>query len=191
MGRKGNSGRVRIIGGRWRGRRVDFPATAGLRPTTGRVRETVFNWLAPFLAGARVLDLYAGSGVLGFEALSRGAASVTAVDSNPRVAGALRSTARVLEASGYTAVTMDVRRFLERPAGGPFELVFLDPPHASTDYGRLCALLDSSNLLAAGALVYVELATPGSPDFAAPDAWCLHRAGCAGHLSYQLWRRAD
>lgn len=191
MGRGRNSGRVRIIGGRWRGRRIDFPAVPGLRPTPDRIRETVFNWLAPRVAGARVLDLFAGSGALGLEALSRGAAYVVAVDSDRRVGSALRAAAEKLEAGAFSVVTADVIAFLGRPPERPFDLVFLDPPHASPDYERYCSLVSTDGVLASGGMVYLELATPGTPDFSTPESWTLYRTARAGHLTYQLWQRAD
>lgn len=191
MGRGRNNGRVRIIGGRWRGRRIEFPDVPGLRPTPDRVRETVFNWLAPYVAGARVLDLFAGSGALGFEALSRGAASVVAVDSDRRVGRALRAAAEQLEAGPFSVVSADAIAFLARPHAGPFDLVFLDPPHASQDYERYCSLVSADAVLAPAGMVYLELATPGTPDFSTPESWTLYRTARAGHLTYQLWQRTD
>lgn len=182
---------MRIIGGRWRGRRIDFPDVAGLRPTPDRVRETLFNWLAPYISGARVLDLFAGSGALGFEALSRGAASVVAVDSHRRVAAALRAAAGQLDAAAFSMVAADAATFLARSAAGPFDLVFLDPPHASPDYERYCSLVSADGILAPRGMVYLEFARPGTPDFSTPESWTLYRAARAGHLAYQLWQRTD
>jgi len=183
-------GRVRIIGGRWRGRRIAFPEVEGLRPTPDRARETLFNWLAPYLPGARVLDLYAGSGILGLEALSRGASSLVAVDSSRLVAAQLRESARQLGAEGLEVVAMDVPGFLNTAHRDPFDVVFLDPPYAGADYEGLCAALDAAGLVGPDGFVYLEFSTPRSSTFAAPDGWKRHRSSRAGHLTYQLWRPA-
>lgn len=187
MGRRTNS-RVRIIGGRWRGRRVPFPGVEGLRPTPDRVRETLFNWLSPYIAGARVLDLYAGSGILGLEALSRGAASTVAVESHRLVADRLRESGRELRAEGFEVVVMDAMRFLRTTPPRPFDVVFVDPPYAAADYDAICAALEAGGHLAKGAFVHVELAASRAPAFSAPDGWTCHRSSRAGHLVYQLWR---
>lgn len=194
MGQRASSergGRVRIIGGRWRGRRVSFPGVDGLRPTPDRVRETLFNWLSPYLAGARVLDLFAGSGVLGLEALSRGASSVVAVESHRRVADQLRESGRQLAADGFEVVVMDVLSFLGTNRPGPFDVVFIDPPHAAADYDAICAALDAGGLAGGNAFVYLEFTNPRAAEFSAPARWTCHRSSRAGHLTYQLWRRAE
>lgn len=151
----GNS--VRIIGGEWRGRRIRFPAAPGLRPTSDRRRETLFNWLAPRLAGSRCLDLFAGSGALGFEALSRGAARAVLVEASREVAAALAASARALEAGDRCRVVhARAERYLAR-AAEPFDIVFLDPPFARPALvADACARLDGG-WLAADARVYLEL----------------------------------
>lgn len=184
-----HNGRVRIIGGRWRGRRIGFPEAPALRPTPDRVRETVFNWLAPHLDSARVLDLFAGSGALGFEALSRGAASVVAVERDRRVAGYLRSNAEALDAAGFKVVVSDAGAFLDHAPRAAFDLVFVDPPHTGTDYEALCERLEASAVLAAQASVYVELSRHRMHPFTPPPAWQCARSGQAGDVTYQLWRR--
>lgn len=190
MGRRRSSagrGRLRIIAGQWRGRRVAFPDTAGLRPTPDRVRETLFNWLAPYIAGARVLDLYAGSGILGLEALSRGAASVLAVERDRAVAEQLRASAQALEAVNLEVLVMDARRFLDRAAGDAFDIVFLDPPHADADYEHLCRRVAERAVVAAQGFVYLEYAAPRASALRAPCGWTCYRSATAGHLAYQLW----
>lgn len=182
---------IRIIGGRWRGRRVRFPEVEGLRPTPDRVRETVFNWLAPYVEGARVLDLFAGSGALGFEALSRGAARATFVDDNPAVARGLQGAARELQAVGVEVETGDGAAFLATPGRGPYDIVFIDPPYSYPDHGGLCAALESGGTLAPGAIVYVELPSRGSAAFEAPASWKCHRSASAGQVVFQLWRRRE
>lgn len=185
------SGRVRIIGGRWRGRRVSFPNIEGLRPTPDRVRETVFNWLSPYIQCARVLDLFAGSGILGLEALSRGASSVVAVESHRVAADQLRESGRQLEADGFEVVVMDVMSYLGATRRRPFDVIFVDPPHSAADYDAICAAVDAGGTAGRGALIYVEFSTPRAPAFSAPDRWTCHRSSRAGHLTYQLWRRVD
>lgn len=187
----GRHSRVRIIGGRWRGRRVSFPGVDGLRPTPDRVRETLFNWLSPYIAGARVLDLFAGSGVLGLEALSRGASRVTAVDSHRAIADQLRRSGQELEADGFEVVAMDAMRFLGAGRRETFDVVFIDPPYGSADYDELCAALDDGGLLARGAHIYLEFATDRASAFTPPDGWYRHRSSRAGRSTYELWRGAD
>lgn len=190
MGRKEtNSGRIRIIGGRWRGRRIAVPDVPGLRPTPDRVRETVFNWLASYLDGARVLDLFAGSGVLGLEALSRGAFSLVAVERDRNLGERLREAGRTLGAGQLEVVVSDTVSFLKGGRGGPYDLVFLDPPHAATDYTDLCGRLEASGLLSPNALLYVEQSAHRSDGFEPPATWQCHRSGRAGDVAYQLWRR--
>lgn len=185
---RNNPGRIRIIGGRCRGRRIAFPEAAGLRPTPDRVRETLFNWLAPYLEGARVLDLFAGSGALGLEALSRGASSVVAVDNQRAVTEHLRETCRLLQVPGMEVVDGDGPAFLRTARARPFDLVFLDPPHADADYGRICGALHDSGLLRPAALVYLEFPTRRTPEIAVPESWQGHRSAKAGDLTFQLWR---
>lgn len=153
---------VRIIGGNWRGRKLSFPSLGSLRPSLGRVRETLFNWLRDDVRGSRCLDLYAGSGALGFEALSRGAATVTFVDSHPRVVRALRENAARLGVSSCTIVRSSARKFLERARSGNgtdlrgWDIIFLDPPFGS---GELPAALESirdDGILAPGGVLYFE-----------------------------------
>ena len=140
--RKAPSGRnrVRIIGGEWRSRLVRFPPSAELRPTPDRVRETLFNWLGQRLDGLDALDLFAGSGALGFEALSRGAARVVMVERDRRVADGLREAARELDARGADVVVGDALAFLARDTGS-YDVVFVDPPYASDIALRALAAL--------------------------------------------------
>jgi len=176
---------VRIIGGRWRGRKLRFPGAPGLRPTPDRVRETLFNWLAPVIRGARCLDCFAGSGVLGFEALSRGAGSVLLVDSEPVLVRYLGRVAGDLDAgAAATVIRADATQWLER-ATGPFDVVFLDPPYAAGLLPDLLRSLSRPGLLAPGALVYLEGAAAGGPP-ALPPGWRLHRSGRAGDVGYHL-----
>ncbi len=175
---------LRIIGGRWRGRKLRFPATTGLRPTPDRVRETLFNWLAPAIHGARCLDLFAGSGALGLEALSRGAAQATFVERDPVAARSLRETLAALEAGGGTVARADAGAYLAGEAS-PFDVVFLDPPFAEDLVQACLARLVAGGWLAPGARVYVEQpAARGRPAWPAPLA--AHRSGRAGEVGYHL-----
>jgi len=180
-------GSVRVIGGRLRGRKVPVLDATELRPTPDRVRETVFNWLQPFIEQARCLDLFAGTGVLGIEALSRGAAQVTFVDSDPRLARAIDACLRAFGLAELGRVyTLDVGEFLMRPCAAPFDIVFLDPPYA-LPLQRLLAALDP--WLAPSALVYVErAASTGLPEVCAIGP--LTKRARAGRISYGLIQAA-
>jgi 16S rRNA (guanine966-N2)-methyltransferase len=170
---------VRIIGGRCRGRLVRFPANAALRPTPDRVRETLFNWLGQDLTGRSTLELYAGSGVLSLEALSRGAALAVAVDRVPGLVSALRQNAALLGLAGLEAARADARAFVARETR-EFDVIFLDPPFADDPWGWL--LPACAERLAAGGLVYVE----AGRHLAAPPALEPVRTARAGQVYYHL-----
>lgn len=182
----GGAGRVRLIGGRWRGTRLDVPDFPGLRPTSDRVRETLFNWLAPALPGARVLDLFAGSGALGLEALSRGAATAVLVERDRSLAAALRGVAaRLPGGEAATVVEADALVWLAGRALASFDIAFLDPPFAQDRWSDALALLEPA--MAAGAWAYLESAARQQP---APGAgWALHREGATRDVRYALYRR--
>ena len=182
-----NAGKVRIIGGRWRGTRLGVPDVAGLRPTSDRVRETLFNWLMPVLPGARVLDLFAGSGALGLEALSRGAASAVLVERDPTLAAALRATAaRLPGGEAATVAQADALTWLtSQPAGG-FDLAFVDPPFAA---GLWDAVLPGiARVVKPDGWLYVE--APHEAAFDLPPDWRPHREGRTREVRYALYRRA-
>lgn len=179
-------GRIRIIGGQLRNSRLEVPDLPGLRPTGERVRETLFNWLAPVIAGARCLDLYAGTGALGIEALSRGAASVQFVERDARAAQALRDNLARLKAAGGQVAAVDALGFLQG-AAQPYGLVFLDPPFALDVWAPVAQRLEQGGWLSAGAWVYVE--SPRGAELLLPDSWALHREGAAGEVRYGLYRR--
>lgn len=181
---RGARGSFRIIGGAWRGRRLDFPALAGVRPTGDRIRETLFNWLQPLIHGARCLDLYAGSGALGLEALSRGAAEVLFVEREPALIRAIESHLELLQAAGGECRCQDAGRFLEGHGRG-FDLVFLDPPFGSAEWSVICERLQTGGWLSAGARVYLEDAAGlGEPSL--PNGWVLLRSAKAGNVGYHL-----
>ena len=176
--------RVRIIAGKWRSRIVHFPATAELRPTPDRVRETLFNWLGQRLDGLACLDLFAGSGALGFEALSRGARRVVMVESDRKVAQALRESARALDAAGVEVVNGDALAWLSR-ADERFDVAFVDPPYASGLAPSALAALASR--LNPGARVYAESAQP----LELPANWRVLREDRAGAVRYALYQLAE
>ncbi len=184
------SNQVRIIGGRHRGRRLHFSPGRGLRPTPDRVRETLFNWLQADIRGARCLDLFAGSGALGLEALSRGAAFLCAVEQNRTAAQRLRDNITLLhEESAAEVVQGDALRVLKTPPERPFDIVFLDPPFADGLLPAVCRLLEDRDWLAPDAVIYLEQdAAQGWPDL--PASWLIHREGSAGQSAQRLLRRS-
>jgi 16S rRNA (guanine966-N2)-methyltransferase len=178
---------VRIIGGIWRGRRVHFPDMPSLRPTPDRVRETLFNWLQHSLGGTRCLDLFAGSGALGLEALSRGAAEVVFVEQFPAASRTLQQQLVLLggEVKGRV-MEMGAARFL-RTAAKPFDIAFLDPPFGKDALAEYIPMLDSGNWLKAGSLVYLENERlAGVPTL--PPHWELLKSKSAGEVGYHLAR---
>lgn len=181
-------GEVRIIGGAWRSRRLAFPAGEGLRPTPDRVRETVFNWLAPYLPGAACLDLFAGSGAFGFEALSRAAARAVLVEKRLEVVAALRHNREQLQAGHADIVHADAVEYLRGPAAA-FDIVFIDPPYASGLLGPCIELLDMRGWLKPGAFIYLEAPEGGAPPL--PATWQLVRSKTAGQVGYHLARRTQ
>ena len=186
-GRGAAPGRIRIIGGSLRNSRLNVPDLPGLRPTAERVRETLFNWLAPVLDGARCLDLCAGTGALGIEALSRGAASVQFIERDTRAAQALRDNLGRLKTSAGQVASVDAGVFLQ---GSPqrHDLVFLDPPFALGLWTMLAQQLETGGWLTARAWIYVE--SPRDSALALPPNWQLHREGHAGEVRFALYRRA-
>ncbi len=186
---RGQSGVLRIIGGEWGGRKLRFRAARGLRPTPDRVRETLFNWLAPRLHGARCLDLFAGSGALGLEALSRGAGFVQFVDSN---ASSLARIDEHLQALGSTSANCraaDALRFLGAP-GSAFDIVFLDPPFELDLLEPVSRALEEGGWLAAEAMIYMEAGSrEASP--ALPANWQPHREKVMGDVRFSLFVRTE
>jgi len=176
----GNRNRVRIIAGKWRSRLLRFPPAAQLRPTPDRVRETLFNWLGQRLDGLSCLDLFAGSGALGFEALSRGAARAVMVESDRDAAQALRDNAKLLEASGAQVVQRDALKYLDGITE-TFDVAFIDAPFASDLAARALERLPAR--LKPNARVYVESARP----LAVAAPWTLLREDRAGAVRYALY----
>jgi 16S rRNA (guanine966-N2)-methyltransferase len=184
---KALQGRLRIIGGTWRSRLLPVPAVPGLRPTPDRVRETVFNWLAPVIEGARCLDLYAGTGALGLEALSRGAGAVVFVDRDPAVLRSLRASLETLGCDRGELHCQDAMSYLSG-AVSPFDIVFLDPPYRLGMLEPAVTRLVERDWPAAGASLYLEHeAGVSSPPL--PKGWQLFRSAAAGQVRYHLARQ--
>ena len=178
---------LRIIGGAWRGRRIHFPPVAAIRPTPDRVRETLFNWLQMDVAGSRCLDLYAGSGALGLEALSRGASHVVFVEVDSGAARHLSQTLHDFQCDRGVVVTADVKRYLAGPSE-PFDIVFLDPPYADHALADICDRVEQRGWLRPGGLAYLEDAASAGPP-ALPPGWTLLKSKRAGAVGYHLARR--
>ena len=177
------AGRVRIIGGEWRSRRIAVADSPGLRPTPDRIRETVFNWLGQRLDGYRCLDLFAGSGVLGLEALSRGAVSATLVERSRDVAANLARNATALGATGAEIVIADALEFLAQTGRqGAYDLAFIDPPFSAGLHEPVLKLLPA--VLAPGGRAYLESSEQG-----VPPGWVAEKEGRAGKVHFYLIRR--
>lgn len=184
----GGDGQLRIIAGQWRSRQFAFPMAHGLRPTPNRVRETLFNWLAPYVEAARVLDPFAGSGALFLEALSRGAGSALALDLNPAAVTSLRGHLATLRCDNGQVLQSDALAYLQNQPATPFDLVFLDPPFSQDLLLPACTLLEERGWLAEDAWVYTESEQVPS-SLGMPGNWRLHREQKAGQVHYALWER--
>jgi 16S rRNA (guanine966-N2)-methyltransferase len=180
-------GQIRLIGGLWRGRKLPVLDSEGLRPTTDRVKETLFNWLMFDVRGCRCLDLFAGSGSLGFEALSRGAAEVVLVEKDPRVARQLQHNLASLPGARGQVLNTDALAMLQA-AATPFDLVFLDPPFHRELLAETCRLLEQGGWLADDAKLYIER-EQGSQALSLPANWRLLKDKQAGQVCYQLYQR--
>lgn len=180
-------GKLRIIGGEFRRRQLPVLDSPGLRPTPDRVRETLFNWLGQQLAGQHALDLFAGTGALGIEALSRGAASVEFVERDPRVAAQLSTNLASLKVTAGAVHNNDVQAYLTRPAT-PYALVFIDPPFRQQLAAPCCAALESGGWLLDSAKIYLETETSLPPDV--PANWQLLRETQAGESTARLYLRS-
>jgi len=184
---KATAGRLRIVAGNWRSRLLEIAEVPGLRPTSERVRETLFNWLAPRIEGARCLDLFAGTGALGLEALSRGAASAVFVESSRRAAKVLEQNARTLDASGAVVHHGDALEYLKTAEPASFDVVFLDPPFAAGLLEKACETIESSGIVAAGGLLYLEQ-DKAQPQPTLPANWATVKDKTAGQVRYSLVR---
>lgn len=183
MNRK-KAGSVRIIGGRWRGRRLPVADLPGLRPSGDRSRETLFNWLQADIRGARCADLFAGTGVLGLEAASRGAARVVLIENAPRGARAIEESVNTLGGDGITVVRGDALRWLETCGPASIDIAFVDPPFGSGLAVRALERLAACGCLAPGGLVYLETARQEAAEL--PPPWCVVREKLLGEVRMQL-----
>lgn len=180
------SGQIRIIGGQWRGRKLPVPESPGLRPTTDRVRETLFNWLSPTIVDAKCLDCFAGSGALGLEALSRYAANATLLEMERGVAQQLQKNLATLKASNGKVVNTNTLAFLAQ-TGTPHDIVFVDPPFRKGLLEETLKLLESNGWLNDEALIYIESEVEnGLPPV--PASWHLYREKVAGQVAYRLYQ---
>ena len=185
--KKAPAGRLRIVAGNWRSRLLEIADVPGLRPTSERVRETLFNWLAPRIEGARCLDLFAGTGALGLEALSRGARSVVFVERARAAAKVLEKNVRTLDASAAEVHQGDALEYLKTAEPTSFDVVFVDPPFAAGLLEEACKSIENAGILAAGGLVYLEQ-DRAHPQPALPAGWVTLKDKTAGQVRYSLIR---
>ncbi|WP_159739872.1 16S rRNA (guanine(966)-N(2))-methyltransferase RsmD [Vibrio atypicus] len=185
--KKPSTGFVRIISGLWRGRKLPVHDAEGLRPTTDRVKETLFNWIAQDVPRAKCLDLFAGSGGLGFEAASRQAELVTLIELNPAAFKQLETNIASLKADNLKAINTDALSYLNQP-GTPHNVVFIDPPFRKGLLAETITLLEENNWLASDAMVYIETEKELNLE-GIPAHWHLHREKTAGQVSYRLYER--
>lgn len=183
-----HNNQLRIIAGLWRGRKLSFPSVDGLRPTGDRIRETLFNWLAPEIQGARCLDLFAGSGALGIEALSRGAQVSLLLERDPKAAAQLKANLDILRAEAGRVVNADAVSFLQQAnSDAPYHIVFIDPPFQLHLWQVVIDALEAGKWLADNATIYIESGRDDS--YHPPINWQLHRDKHAGAVSYRLFYR--
>ena len=175
-----------MVGGEWRGRKLRFHTAEGLRPTSDRLRETLFNWLQWEIRGSRCLDLFAGSGALGFEAASRGAASVVMVEINPASVRQLKQNLEQLQSDRIEVVHADAGNYLHSKPPA-FDIVFVDPPFSLLEVSGTCASLEQQGLLLTDALIYVE--TPHKQTVQVPCGWSVFKSSRVGQVRASLYRR--
>ena len=181
---------IRIIGGEWRSRKLTVPDAPGLRPTPDRVRETLFNWLAPTIQGARVLDAFTGSGALFLEALSRGASTGVAIDANLDAVNNLRRNLALLQGDDAEVLRVDSLQYLSNKTEQGFDIVLLDPPFHQDLLLSACQLLEDNNWLNKDAWIYTESEQAPS-SLGVPSSWRLHREKHTGQVHYALWQKVS
>ena len=181
-----SAGKVRIIAGKWRGRKLDVIDAPGLRPTPDRIRETLFNWLQHDIAGARCLDPFAGTGALAFEALSRGASEVVMIESDPKVVESLKQHAETLKSEGHT-IQLGNAISLIKQCDSDFDIIFLDPPFGKDYIEACCSLINEESLLNPNGLVYIE----SEKGLALPEGWEIKKQIKAGNVQSFLVQQAD
>ncbi|UJF19298.1 16S rRNA (guanine(966)-N(2))-methyltransferase RsmD [Vibrio sp. SS-MA-C1-2] len=183
-------GQIRIISGQWRGRKLPVHDAQGLRPTTDRVKETLFNWLAPDIRGARCLDLFAGSGGLGFEALSRFADSVTFIEKDKQAANQLRSNAAALKSTAAEIIHTDTLALLSQPCSNPYDIIFIDPPFRKDLLDQVIELLEKNHYLSQDTLIYIE-AEKELGEIITPPSWHCYREKSAGQVAFRLYQKEE
>lgn len=182
---------VRIIAGKWRGRKIVFPNEAILKPTPDRIKETLFNWLAPHILGASGLDLFAGSGALGFEALSRGAKQMVALEKHPNIVKHLKKTADIFKTKDMHIVEANAFQWLQsKTTKTSFDIVFLDPPYPMQSLPGCCALLDQHAWVHRRSLIYLESNIPLELS-TLPKTWQIARQKKAGNVYYYLAQKTE
>ena len=187
MPAKTDKGRVRIIAGKWRSRRLPVPEFPGLRPSSDRCRETLFNWLQPFVPGARCADLFAGTGALGFEAASRGADRVTMIENNAAVMNYIRSSIELLGATQVESYLANALTWLESQSSGSYDLIFVDPPFKENLHDETVQKIFETGCLTSSGLVYIETsALQSAPGL--PSGWSVWREKIIGDVRLQVFR---
>jgi len=182
--KKRKTNQLRIIGGLLRGSKIDFPDEVGLRPTTDRIRETLFNWVMNRIEGSRSLDLYAGSGSLGIEALSRGASEVVFIEENKNTARFLADNIARLNITGSKIISTTALSYLKSVTPNPFDLVFIDPPYALKEQQQVLEILVSHQWVHQQSRIYVEMLK--DEDIQLPDSWCWLKRKVAGGVSFGI-----
>jgi len=180
---------LRIIGGRWRRQLISFPDIPGLRPTHDRIRETLFNWLAPVIEGSSCLDLFAGSGALGFEALSRGAKQVTFIDNDKEAIAAIKANAAKLKADNVDIISGNCPIVMPSLAFAPYDIVFLDPPFHQGLLASSSEWLEQSGYLNDEAYIYIETEKGNAP-LPVPENWRIKKDATTASLAYYLLLRS-
>ena len=183
-------GQLRIIAGEWRGRKLPVADLPGLRPTSDRIRETVFNWLNMYVPGAHVLDCFSGSGALSLEALSRGAKSAIMLEKAAPAAQTLQNNLNTLKASHAQAINTDSLQWLQNPAPKTFDIVFLDPPFRMAMLEQACALLEANGYLHENSLIYIEVEKELTP-LPVPSGWQPLKSKTGGQVCFSLWTKTN
>ncbi|MDP2561067.1 16S rRNA (guanine(966)-N(2))-methyltransferase RsmD [Psychrobium sp. 1_MG-2023] len=186
---KGRSGQVRIIGGQWRSRKLPVSDVEGLRPTTDRVKETVFNWLAPYIDDAHCLDLFAGSGGLSFEALSRYAQSALLIEKDRGAAHQLKQNLSTLKCNNATVHNGDSLKYISSAATQQYDVVFIDPPFRKNLLEQSCQLLEDNHWLSENAIIYIEMEAELN-QVQLPQNWQCLKEKNAGQVTFSLWQRS-
>lgn len=189
MSKSGKSNSVRIISGNWRGRRLPVADVPGLRPSGDRSRETLFNWLQPWISGSDCADLFAGTGALGFEAASRGAHSVLMIEKDPRAQSVLLQSIEQLQAIQVNLHAGGAMSRIEDFKADSFDIVFVDPPFDSNLGGLVMERLDRTGCVRRGGFVYLESPVSETRQVSPPEGWSVWRDQSIGEVRMQLFRR--